>query len=288
MRPAAKREAVRHLQEQHGFSQRRACRTTNCHRRTAAHISRRSDDAPLRTRLKELAHENLRWGYKLLWGALRGQEFMVNHKKVYRLYKEEKLELRRKGKKRFKSELRGQTEKPTAPCQLWTMDFVSDALCDGRIFRTLNLVDAFTRQCLAIETDTSLSGERVGRVLDGVVAQRGKPQVIQIDNGPEFRSKALDMWACRNGVKLHFIEPGKLPPKGHPQNGLIESFNGRFRDECLNQEWFSSLKEARQLIEAWRVGYNTKRPHSSLGYLPPDTWAKRHTDSLVLFGIPQG
>lgn len=283
MRPAAKREAVRHLQVQHGFSMRQACRTTSCNRKTATHFSRRADDAPLRARLKELAHENVRWGYKLLWGALRGQEFVVNHKKVYRLYKEEKLELRRKGKKRFKSELRGQPEKPIAPCQLWTMDFVSDALCNGRSFRTLNLVDAFTRQCLAIEADTSLGGERVVRVLDSVVAQRGKPQVIQIDNGPEFRSKALDIWACQNGVKLHFIEPGKPT-----QNGLIESFNGRFRDECLNQEWFSSLKEARQLIEAWRVGYNAKRPHSSLGYLPPDVWAKRHKESSVLFGIPQG
>lgn len=274
---------MRHLQDRHGFSQRRACRTTNCHRKTAAHISHRADDAPLRAKLKELAYENLRWGYKLLWGALRVQGIMVNHKKVYRLYKEEKLELRRKGKKRFKSELRGQPAKPVAPCQLWSMDFVSDALCDGRNFRTLNLVDTFTRQCLAIETDTSLGGERVVRVLENVMAQRGKPQVIQIDNGPEFRSKVLDIWACPNGVKLHFIEPGKPT-----QNGLIESFNGRFRDECLNQEWFSSLKEARQLIEAWRVGYNTKRPHSSLGYLPPDVWAKQHTQSSVLFGIPMG
>jgi putative transposase len=210
---------------------------------------------------------------------------MVNHKKVYRLYKEEKLELRRKGrtgKKRFKSELRGQPQPPTAPNQLWTMDFMSDALGDGRSFRTLNLVDAFTRQCLTIEADTCLGGERVVRMLDGIVAQRGKPQVIQIDNGPEFRSKALDLWASINGVRLHFIEPGKPT-----QNGLIESFNGRFRDECLSQEWFSSLREARHLIEAWRVGYNTKRPHSSLGYLPPDVWAQ-HQNTLVLAGIPTG
>jgi len=210
----------------------------------------------------------------MLWGTLRQEGWAVNHKKVYRLYKEEKLELRRKGKKRFKSELRGQPEFATTSNQLWTMDFVSDALSDGRSFRTLNLVDAFTRQCLAIETDTSLSGERVVRVLEAVMAKRGRPQVIQIDNGPEFRSKALDLWASKNEVKLHFIEPGK--PQ---QNGLIESFNGRFRDECLNQEWFTSLQEARQLIEAWRVGYNTKRPHSSLGYLPPDVWAYKQLNS---------
>jgi putative transposase len=242
-----------------------------------------------------------------LHGVLRQEDWRINHKKVYRLYKEEKLELRRKGKKRFKSQLRGQPEKPTAAGQLWTMDFVSDALSDGRCFRTLNLIDAFTRQCLAIETDTSLSGVRVVRVLDDVVARRGKPQVIQIDNGPEFRSKVLDLWASKvldlwaskvldlwaskvldlwaskNSVKLDFIEPGKPT-----QNGLIESFNGRFRDECLNQEWFSSLKEARQLIEDWRVSYNTKRPHSSLGYLPPDIWARQQQNTLVLAGIPMG
>ena len=265
---------MQHLQVRYGFSERRACRVLSCNRKTAAHVSRRGDDELLRSRLRELAHQKVRWGYKMLWGTLRQEGWAVNHKKVYRLYKEEKLELRRKGKKRFKSELRGQPEFATTSNQLWTMDFVSDALSDGRSFRTLNLVDAFTRQCLAIETDTSLSGERVVRVLEAVMAKRGRPQVIQIDNGPEFRSKALDLWASKNEVKLHFIEPGK--PQ---QNGLIESFNGRFRDECLNQEWFTSLQEARQLIEAWRVGYNTKRPHSSLGYLPPDVWAYKQLNS---------
>lgn len=283
MRPAAKREAVRHLQAEHGFSQRRACRTTHCNRKTAAHVSTRPDDGPLRFRLKELAQERVRWGYKMLCGTLRFQGWKVNHKKVYRLYKEEKLELRRKGKKRFKSELRGEVQKPSAPNQLWTMDFMSDSLSSGRSFRTLNLVDAFTRQCLVIVTDSSLSGERVVRALEQVVAHRGKPQVIQVDNGSEFRSKALDVWACRNGVKLDFIEPGKPT-----QNGLIESFNGRFRDECLNQEWFSSLKEARQLIEDWRVSYNSQRPHSSLSYLPPDIWAQKQQKSLVLTDIPTG
>lgn len=267
---------MKHLQEQHGFSGRRACRTLGCNRKTASHVSQRGEDELLRRRLRELAHQKVRWGYKMLWGTLRQEGWCVNHKKVYRIYKEEKLELRRKSKKRLKSELRGQPEPPMSLNQLWAMDFVSDALCDGRSFRTLNLVDAFTRQCLAIETDTSLSGERVVRVLEAIVSQRGKPQVLQIDNGPEFRSKALDIWATRNEIKLHFIEPGKPT-----QNGLIESFNGRFRDECLNQEWFTTLQEARQLIEAWRVGYNTKRPHSSLGYLPPDTWALKQQTSLV-------
>jgi putative transposase len=161
VKPAARREAVQHLQVRYGFSERRACRVLSCNRKTAAHVSRRGDDELLRSRLRELAHQKVRWGYKMLWGTLRQEGWAVNHKKVYRLYKEEKLELRRKGKKRFKSELRGQPEFATTSNQLWTMDFVSDALSDGRSFRTLNLVDGFTRQCLAIETDTSLSGERV-------------------------------------------------------------------------------------------------------------------------------
>lgn len=283
MKPAAKREAVCYAQEQHGLSQRRACRLTHCNRQTARHVSCRGEDAALRERLQQLAHERVRWGYKLLHGALRLEGWMVNHKKVYRLYKEAKLELRRKGKKRLKSELRGQPEKPSAPCQMWTLDFVSDALEDGRAFRSLNVLDGFTRQCLGIEPDTSLSGQRVVRVLDGLIARHGKPWLLQIDNGPEFRSQALDLWAYHNGVKLHFIEPGKPT-----QNGLIESFNGRFRDECLNQEWFSSLQEARRIIEAWRIGYNTVRPHSSLGYLPPDVWAQRHQNSLASVGLPMG
>jgi putative transposase len=150
------------------------------------------------------------------------------------------------------------------------MDFTIDRLCDGRSFRTLNVLDVFTRRCLAIETDTSLSSERVVRVMEELVQRHGKPRLLQIDNGPEFRSKKLDQWASRVGVELHFIDPGKPT-----QNGHIESFNGRFREECLSQEWFSTLKEARQFIEEWRVGYNTIRPHSSLGYLPPDVWAQR-------------
>lgn len=271
MKPAAKRKVVKHLQERHDLSQRRACRLVGCNRKSARHVSRRGDDAALRAALKRLAEKKTAWGYRMLHGALRLGGWQVNHKKVHRLYREEKLALRKKGKKKFKSEKRGEVAVPEAPGQLWVMDFVHDALADGRSFRTLNLGDSFTRQCLAQEVDTSLSGRRVVRVLEQVAKEHGLPAVIRVDNGPEFRSKALDLWAYQNKVKLDFIEPGKPT-----QNGQIESFNGRFRAECLDQEWFASLQQAREMIEAWRISYNSQRPHSSLGYLPPDVWTQKY------------
>lgn len=271
MSPAAKREVVRYLQEQHTLSQRRACQLVRCNRKSARHVSKRPDDAQLRGALITLAQQKLAWGYRMLHGALRLEQWPVNHKKVYRLYREEKLVLRRKRKKRLKCEKRGAPLEPRAPGQRWTMDFIHDALADGRSFRTLNLTDSFTRQCLGQEVDTSLSGRRVVRLLDQIVAAYGLPVEIQVDNGPEFRSKALDLWAYQHKVKLCFIEPGKPT-----QNGHIESFNGRFRAECLDQEWFGSLAQAREVIEAWRISYNCQRPHSSLGYLPPDVWTQKY------------
>jgi putative transposase len=270
LKPVEERELVAQLQKERGLSQRRAVRLLRCNRKTARYTSCRSDDAPLRERLKMLAHQNLKWGYKLLWATLRQEGWIINHKKVYRLYKEERLELRQKGKKRLKSEGRGLPEVASTANEEWALDFVHDALCDGRSFRTLNVIDAFTRQCLHIECDTSRSSERVVRVLEQLRVQRGKPQRLRIDNGPEFRSKNLDLWAKEHGVVLFFIEAGKPT-----QNGQIESFNGRFRAECLDQEWFTSLSNARNLIEVWRRKYNTLRPHSSLGYLPPNTWARK-------------
>ena len=244
------------------------------------YTSRREDDAVLRLRLKELAHERPRFGYKRLCVLLRREKFVVNHKKVYRLYHEEKLMLRAKKGRKLKSELRGEPQEPSGPNQVWTMDFMSDALWNGRRFRTLNVVEAYTRQCLHIEVDTSLTGERVARVLSDLVRQHGKPHVLQIDNGPEFRGKDLDLWAYQNTVNLHFIQPGKPT-----QNGIIESFNGKLRDECLNMEWFTSLQEARQMLERWRQDYNAHRPHSSLNNLPPDQWAQRHKESLLTVGL---
>ena len=262
---------MQHLQREHSYSVRRACRLTQCHRHTAQHVAKRQDDAGLRERLRELAQQKKAWGYRMLNGALRLEGWCLNHKRTYRLYKEEKLDLRPKHRKRLRSESRGPLAPAAAVNEIWNLDFTSDRLCDGRSFRTLNVIDLFTRRCLSIETDTSLSSERVVRVLDVLVQQQGKPKLLRIDNGPEFRGQKLDQWARKVGVELHFIEPGKPT-----QNGHIESFNGRFREECLNQEWFTTLKEARHIIEEWRVGYNTRRPHSSLGYLPPEVWAQQH------------
>jgi putative transposase len=221
--------------------------------------------------MRTLAEQKPAWGYRLLHSALRLEGYVVNHKKLHRLYREEKLALRKKSKKRLKCEKRGEIAAATRPGQRWTMDFIHDRLADGRSFRTLNLTDTFTRQCLGQEVDTSLSGYRVTRLLDRAVEKHGLPAEIQLDNGPEFRSKELDLWAYPNKVKLVFIDAGKPT-----QNGHIESFNGRFRAECLDQEWFGSLAQAREIIEAWRIGYNSQRPHSSLGYLPPDVWTQRY------------
>jgi putative transposase len=270
---------VQHVQEEHGLSQRRASQLMQCNRNTARYISRRIADSSLCTRLRVLARDNPALGYRMLWGLVRLEGWPVNHKKIYRLYREEGLQLRRKGRKRLKSEGRGMPQPASVPDEEWALDFVldfvHDSLSDGRSFRTLNMMDAFTRECLSMETDTSLGSERVVRVLNQQLEQRGTPQRLRIDNGPEFRSKPLDIWAKKNRVTLFFIEPGKPT-----QNAQIESFNGHFRKECLDQEWFTNLKEARQTIEGWRIRYNTKRPHSSLGYLPPQVWAKKHADNL--------
>lgn len=272
-----------HLQEQHGLSQRRACALIGCHRKTARRVSQRPDDPLVRERMKQLADEQRAWGYRLLCGALRFEGFSLNHKRAYRLYKEERLEHRPRGRKRIQGEKRGHLPEPTAVNEVWVLDFMSDALQNKalngrksrRTFRTLNVMDAYTRQCHAIEVDTSLAGYRVQRVLQTLVERHGKPRRLQIDNGPEFRCHMLYEWAKKEGVELYFIDPGK--PN---QNNRIESFNSRFRAECLNQELFLTLAEARRTIEAWRIQYNTTRPHSSLKYLPPNEWTRRHLERL--------
>jgi putative transposase len=167
---------------------------------------------------------------------------------------------------------------PSRANERWSLDFVSDQLADGRVFRTLNIVDDFTRECRAIEVDTSLSGVRLVRVLDVLCAEHGRPHALLMDNGPELTSKALDAWAYGNGVELRFIQPGKPA-----QNAYVESFNGKFRDECLNEHWFLTLDEAREVIEEWRQDYNQFRPHSSLDDLTPEQFRDR---SAVLWALP--
>jgi putative transposase len=192
----------------------------------------------------------------------------VNHKRVYRLYREEGLAMRRRKRRRFRAEARVPLALPETANEVWTMDYTHDELASGRKFRTLNLMDGYTREALAIEVDTSLPGLRVVRVLERLRERRGTPAAIQVDNGTEFTSRVVDQWAYQQGVALHFIERGKPV-----QNAFIESFNGKFRDECLNQNWFMDLGDARDRIEAWRVDYNAVRPHSSLRYLTPEEFA---------------
>jgi putative transposase len=238
------------------------------------------DNGPLKERLCALAAERRRFGYRRLHVLLRREGWMVNHKRVHRLYREAGLTVRKRGRKRVARE-RVPAAALAGPNQCWSLDFVSDALHWGRKIRMLTVVDAFTRESLAIEVDTSLSGARVARVLDQVIDGRGAtPDEITLDNGPELTSKALDQWAYDRGVRLRFIEPGKPV-----QNCFIESFNGRLRDECLNEHWFQSLPHARRIVEEWRIDYNRTRPHSSLGNQTPDEFRAAFMQRMVPSGL---
>ena len=250
------------------MSERRGCRLFGLARSTWQYQSRRPADTELRERLRELAGKLPRYGYKRLCRRLRKNGVIVNHKKVYRLYREEGLMVRKRSRKRLVRRAE-RPSPPTRPNQRWSMDFTSDQLADGRKFRTFNAVDDFSRECLAIRPERSISGAYVARVLTELVKERGRPEVIVLDNGPEFISRALEIWAEEHAVKLQFIQPGKPV-----QNCFIESFNGRFRDECLNEYWFTSLDDARQIIAAWRADYNEVREHSSLGGMTPTEYRR--------------
>ena len=262
------------------FSERRACRLIGVQRSMARYQRRASEPPGLRLRLCALAAERRRFGYRRLHLLLRREQFVVNHKRVYRLYREEGLAVRRRKRKRVAGMQRVPLAAPQRGNQRWSMDFVADSLVSGRRIRILNVVDDFTRRCLAAAPDTSLPAVRVARELDRVAWERGGyPEVITVDNGPEFSGRVLDAWAYEHHVQLHFIDPGKPV-----QNAYIESFNGRMRDECLNEHWFSTLGEVRTIVEAWREDYNSVRPHSALGNLTPDEFAVR-TSSQVRLGL---
>jgi putative transposase len=270
------RQAVEVMCSEGTVSERRACGLIPMHRGTCRYRGRRSEDPRLRERLRELAAARRRFGYRRLQVLLRREGFAVNHKRVYRLYVEEKLGLRRKrGRRRMPTTAaRVPLKRPVSPDEVWTMDFTQDAFASGRKFRTLNLMDGFTRYALRIEVDTSLPGLRVVRVLEDLKTRGRKAKVIVIDNGTEFTSQVVDQWAYENQVQLHFITPGRPM-----ENGYMESFNGKFRDECLNENWFVDLADARQKIEEWRCDYNQERPHSALGYLTPAEFAHRSAAS---------
>jgi putative transposase len=266
--PAAKREAVAHLGQHYGVSQRRACRAMGVDRTSVRYRSRRPDDASLRARLRELAAIRRRFGYRRLDILLRREGIRLNHKKLRRLYAEERLQVRRRGGRKRALGTRAPMAVPRAANQRWSMDFVSDALADGRRFRILAVVDDFTRECLCLAADTSLSGLRVARELDAVILIRGRPATCVSDNGTELTSMAILRWSQELGVDWHYIAPGKPT-----QNAFIESFNGRLRDELLNETLFVSLAHARAALEDWKHDYNTVRPHSGLGNLPPADYA---------------
>jgi putative transposase len=256
------------MQQAYRRSERRACRLLGLSRSSCRYQPRRPEVQALRQQLRELAAERRRFGYRRLAVLLRREGWAVNWKRVYRVYRQEHLQVGKRPRKRGVSQPRLPLTLPHGPNERWSMDFMTDSLATGRRFRTLNVVDDYTRECLRIEVDTSLGGERVARVLEELSRQCGGPQVIVVDHGPEFTSQALDRWAYRRGVQLHFIAPGKPA-----QNAYVESFNGKFRDECLNEHWFADLEEAREKIETWRQDYNQRRPHSALGYRTPEEFA---------------
>lgn len=251
-------------------SERCVCRWLGLHRSAVRYLSTRPDAGPLRRRLRELATQHPRWGSPMLIWRLRREGWTDNHKRIRRLYRLEGLAVRRQRRKRV-AVARVPAVAAGWPNEIWAMDFVRDTLRDGRAFRALTIVDTCTRESVAIVVDVSLGGHRVARALQALAGTRGLPRTITVDNGPEFHSRVLDAWAQEAGVTLQFSRPGKPV-----DNTFVEAFNGRLRDECLNQSWFRTLADAQFQIERWRVQYNTNRPHRALGGLTPAQWAAQY------------
>lgn len=264
--------------ESFGLSVRRACSLIGIWRTSFVYKpkGKNPDEAVIRARLKEHAQKRRRFGCPRLHIMLLRDGFIINHKRTERIYKEEGLSLRVKRRKKTASTLRVEVPRPEHPNHIWSMDFVKDALSSGRKLKVLPIVDEYTKKSFRIEVDTSITGARVVRILTEIASEEGLPEIIIIDNGPEFIGRALDEWAYARGVKLFFISPGKPV-----ENMYMESFNGKLRDECLNEHWFISLEHARQVIEAWRVDYNTERPHSSLDYMTPDEFIQKRNEKIA-------
>ncbi len=266
--PVVKRQAVAHLCQVYEVSQRRACQVIKADRTSMRYRSVRADDASLRARLRELAAVRRHFGYRRLMILLRREGTRMNHKKLRRLYREERLQVRRRGGRKRALGTRAPLALPQGPNKRWSLDFLSDTLTDSRRFRILAVVD-FTRECLTLVADTSLSGVRVGRELDAIIAQRGRPSSIVSDNGTELISMTILCWSQQMQIEWHYIAPGKPT-----QNAFIESFNGRLRDELLNETLFTSLAHTREALAIWKDDYNTVRPHSAIGNVPPVVYAK--------------
>ena len=267
-----KRLVVGFIRRQFGVTQRRACSVLGFWRSTQRHQRNspgEEEDRTLTIRLRELAEQRPRFGYRRLHVLLKREGQRINHKRVYRLYRAEGLAVRRKARKKLAARERVQKPAVSAADQRWSMDFMSDQLASGQRFRVLNVVDDFTRECLVMHVGTSITGADVARLLTKVLAERAQPATIVTDNGPEFISKALDQWAHERGIVQHFNRPGKPV-----ENAYIESFNGRVRDECLNLHWFQTLPQARLTVAAWHRDYNEVRPHSSLNDQSPNEFAR--------------
>ncbi len=270
--PAAKRDAVAHLCKAHKVSERRACSVLDVDRSSVRYRSVRPDDGDLRKAMKEVADERRRFGYRRVHLMLERQGWRVNQKKIRRLYAEEKLQVKRRGGRKRALGTRRPMLVPDRPNERWSLDFVSDAFTDGRRFRVLAIVDDFSRECLGLVADTSLSGLRVTRELSAIMKFRGRPKTIVSDNGTELTSMAVLRWCQDTGVGWHYIAPGKPT-----QNAFVERFIGSLRDELLNETLFTTLAEAKAHIIAWKEDYNRNRPHSSLGNLTPNEFATKMT-----------
>lgn len=267
--PAGRKPVVSYLKDEHRISERQACNLASVSRTGYRRPVERLADKALRARLDELAKQYPRYGYLMLHGLLKAEGLVINRKRTYRLYKEAGLQVRTKKRKKLTRPGAVMTT-PVAPNLRWSMDFVSDQLSNGRRFRILNVVDDHSREVVGQLVRFSITGQQVARFLDQLAASRGLPEEIVCDNGTEFTSKAMFFWSQENDTALRFIQPGKPT-----QNAFVESLNGKFRNECLNQHWFRCIEEAREKIDQWQLHYNTVRPHSSLGYIPPVEFANK-------------
>ncbi len=279
-RPALKRSAVDYVVSHYAVSQRRACRMLGQHRSVQWYKSIKDQRLPLRARMREIAQTRIRYGYRRIQVLLRREGWPAGKKLVYRLYREEQLQLRSKLPKRRKTLVtRRESYVPTRSNQAWALDFVADQLVNGERFRALTVVDVFTREALAIEVGQRLRGEHVIEVCNRIAAVRGSPARIFVDNGTEFSGRLFDLWAYHHKAKIDFSRPGKPT-----DNCFVETFNGSFRDECLNVHWFESIDEAKEKIEAWRRDYNESRPHQSLAERTPTEFARWATSSALQLG----
>ena len=269
VKPAARKQIASHMIDHHQLSERCACKLAGVSRTAYRYRAAPKNDEELRSKLRELAGKHKALDYPMLHSMLKSEGLVINPKRTYRVYAEERLQLRTRRKKKLDRPRQPMTV-PIAPNIRWSMDFVSDQLSNGRRFRILNVKDDYSKELIGQLVAFSITGAMTSRFLDQLIECRSAPDQITCDNGTEFTSKAMFFWQKASGVNLAFIQPGKPT-----QNAFVESLNGRFRQECLNQHWFRSIDEARSIIDKWRHHYNYERPHSTLNYMTPVAFARR-------------